>query len=158
MTDKDLELRSFKREKIIFVYEFFGTAFLVYFVNMCQGHKFVIPQTLFVMGGLICGPITGGFFNPAVAVGRFMLCPNPRKEAMTLLVYFAAEFLGGLLGFIITYSSVLNIRETLDKPTAVPEGEFIILAPPELISTRGAVMAEFIGSFFLFLVEFVLRT
>lgn len=144
MADKRAE--DFTREKIIFVYEFVGTGLFVYFINMCQGHAFAIPLTLFLLG-IIAGPVSGGLFNPAVAVGRFMICPDQRKEAITLIAYLAGQFLGGMLGFLLTYSSIFNIRETLDKPTAVPTEELLILAPHYYLSTRGAFMTEFIGTF-----------
>jgi aquaporin PIP len=100
---------TFGREKVIFIYEFFGTALFVYLINMCQGNLFAVPMFLFILG-IIAGPISGALFNPAVAIGKFLVHEDPRKEALTLVVYLAAQFSGGLMGFFMSYSSVFNIE------------------------------------------------
>lgn len=63
---------SFSREKVFFVYEFCGTALFIYLINMCQGNLFAVPMFLFILG-IIAGPISGAMFNPAVAIGKFLV-------------------------------------------------------------------------------------
>ena len=84
-----MEGKSLTREKIIFVYEFFGTALFFFCINGSLGHLFSIPLFAFCLG-LICGPLTGANFNPAVAIGRFLAEDDHRKEALTLLINLAA--------------------------------------------------------------------
>ena len=100
---------TFGREKVIFLYEFFGTALFVYMINMCQGHLFAVPMFLFILG-IITGPLTGAMFNPSVATAWFLTRDDKRKEAITYVTYLAAQFSGGLFGFFLSFSSVFNIE------------------------------------------------
>lgn len=83
-----MERKSLTREKIIFVYEFFGTALFFFCINGSLGHLFAIPLLAFCLGQ-ICGPLTGANFNPAVAIGRFLAEDDDKKEALTLLANLA---------------------------------------------------------------------
>lgn len=58
----------------MFLYEFMGTAFLLYSINMSATFyfgQFGIAFTLFAVI-LIGGPITGAHFNPAVTLGVYV--------------------------------------------------------------------------------------
>ena len=56
---------------IVFFYEFFGTAMLIYAINMQKGESFGVAGIAFMLFAclLIGGPITGAHFNPAVTLG-----------------------------------------------------------------------------------------
>lgn len=61
--------------KFLVFYEFFGTALLVYAVNVSYGDgvdpfvdQFAIVGMIFALI-LLAGPITGAHFNPAVTTG-----------------------------------------------------------------------------------------
>jgi len=84
-----MEDKSFTREKIIFAYEFFGTALFVFCIHGSLGNLLCIPLCAFCLGQ-ICGPLTGANFNPAIAIGRFSAENDHKSEAITLLVNLAA--------------------------------------------------------------------
>lgn len=113
----------------VFVYELFGTAMLVFAVNMIANQPvpsfWGIPLTLF---GTLCwaGPVTGGHMNPAVSLA--VLIQHIDKLSENIILFFVmvlAQFIGGLLGlgFFITVNhgasyltNPLNIAQL--KPTS----------------------------------------
>ena len=58
--------------KFLFLYEFIGTAFILYALNVSDGNPVAVVFTVFAMI-LMAGPITGAHFNPAVSLG-VLLC------------------------------------------------------------------------------------
>ena len=83
-----MELHSAKHNKfIVFVYEYLGTAFLLYAINMVTLNHygvFGIILSLFACL-LIAAPITGAHFNPAVTVGVFI---SSRTKKDDLAMFF----------------------------------------------------------------------
>ena len=74
-----------------YVVEFLGTMFLV-FVILATGNWVAIGSAL-AIGVLLGGPISGGAFNPAVAISLY----SAGKIAKTdLIPYIIVEILGGL--------------------------------------------------------------
>jgi len=59
---------------IVFIYEFLGTCFLIYAINIQLGTVFGVYGIAFMLFAflLIAGPITGAHFNPAVTLGVYM--------------------------------------------------------------------------------------
>ena len=58
--------------KFLFLYEFIGTAFILFALNVSGGNPVAVVFTVFAMI-LMAGPITGAHFNPAVSLG-VLLC------------------------------------------------------------------------------------
>ena len=77
--------------------EFLGTALLC-FVVFATGNYLAIGAAL-AIAVLLGGKISGGAFNPAVAVGMMV---NKKINANQLLFYIVAELLGGLTGLYLT--------------------------------------------------------
>tara|TARA_B110000495_G_C22942424_1_gene551467 strand:+ start:892 stop:1167 length:276 start_codon:yes stop_codon:yes gene_type:complete len=82
--------------------EFLGTMFLV-FVIFATGNWAAIGAAL-AIGVYLGGPISGGAFNPAVAIALY----NAGKLAKTdLIPYIIVEILGGLAAFFL-YKKFVN--------------------------------------------------
>lgn len=47
---------------------------------------------------LICTPVSGGHFNPALTFSVFLICPNKRDKISKLVLMVSAQFVGGLIG------------------------------------------------------------
>jgi aquaporin Z len=77
-----------------YLVEFLGTMFLV-FVIFATGNYLAIGAALAV-GVLLGGSISGGAFNPAVAIA---LHSSGKLGTPDLLPYILVEILGGLAGF-----------------------------------------------------------
>jgi aquaporin Z len=77
--------------------EFLGTMFLV-FVIFATGNYLAIGAAL-AIAVFLGGPISGGAFNPAVAISLY----SAGKLAKTdLIPYIIVEILGGLAGFVLS--------------------------------------------------------
>jgi len=96
-----METHSAKNNKfIVFVYEYIGTAFLLYAINMVtQNHYgvFGIILTLFA-NLLIAAPISGALFNPAVTVGIFVCNKTKSADIDMFLIMLFAQFFGAFHG------------------------------------------------------------
>jgi aquaporin Z len=77
-----------------YLVEFLGTLFLV-FVIFATGNYLAIGAAL-AIGVMIGGPISGGAFNPAVAISLMYAGKIARSD---LIPYIVAEVSGGLVGF-----------------------------------------------------------
>jgi aquaporin Z len=77
--------------------EFLGTMFLM-FVIFATGNYLAIGAAL-AIAVFLGGPISGGAFNPAVAISLY----SAGKLAKTdLIPYIIVEILGGLAGFFLS--------------------------------------------------------
>ena len=76
--------------------EFLGTMFLV-FVIFATGNYLAIGAAL-AIAVLLGGAISGGAFNPAVAIALYGAGKIPKTD---LIPYIIVEILGGLAGFIV---------------------------------------------------------
>ena len=47
---------------------------------------------------LVCTPISGGHFNPALTLSVFLTCPNKKDKLGKLALMIAAQFIGGMIG------------------------------------------------------------
>lgn len=67
-----MEVPNGKRNMgLVLIYEFLGTMFLVYAINISQGNSIAIALMLFCWL-LIGGPISGAHYNPAVTIGVYI--------------------------------------------------------------------------------------
>ena len=84
--------------------EFLGTLFLV-FVIFATGNYLAIGAALAV-GVMLGGAISGGAFNPAVAIA---LMYSGKLQRSDLVPYILAQVAGALAGFEL-YKMVINRR------------------------------------------------
>ena len=77
-----------------YLVEFLGTLFLV-FVVLATGNYLAIGAAL-AIGVMVGGSISGGAFNPAVAISLLYAGKIARSD---LIPYIVAEVAGGLAGF-----------------------------------------------------------
>jgi aquaporin Z len=80
-----------------YIVEFLGTALLC-FVVFATGNYLAIGAAL-AIAVFLGGKISGGAFNPAVALGMMV---NKKINAQQLLFYVVAELLGGLTGLSLS--------------------------------------------------------
>jgi aquaporin Z len=85
-----------------YLVEFLGTLFLVYII-FATGNWFAIGGAL-AIGVLLGGKISGGAFNPAVAISLYSAGKLAKSD---LLPYIIVEILGGLAGFFL-YKKFVN--------------------------------------------------
>ena len=85
-----------------YIIEFLGTMFLV-FVIFATGNWAAIGAAL-AIGVLLGGPISGGAFNPAVAISLYSAGKLAKSD---LIPYIIVEILGGLAAFYV-YSNYVN--------------------------------------------------
>ena len=85
-----------------YLVEFLGTMFLM-FVIFATGNWAAIGSALAIVV-LLGGPISGGAFNPAVAISLYSAGKLAKSD---LIPYIIVEILGGLAAFYV-YSNYVN--------------------------------------------------
>lgn len=85
-----------------YLVEFLGTMFLM-FVIFATGNWIAIGAAL-AIGVLLGGPISGGAFNPAVAIALYGAGKLSKSD---LLPYIIVEILGALAAFYV-YKKFVN--------------------------------------------------
>jgi len=85
-----------------YLVEFLGTMFLM-FVIFATGNWVAIGAALAV-GVYLGGPISGGAFNPAVAISLYSAGKLAKAD---LIPYIIVEILGGLSAFLL-YKNFVN--------------------------------------------------
>ena len=85
-----------------YLVEFLGTMFLM-FVIFSTGNWAAIGSALAIVV-LLGGPISGGAFNPAVAISLYSAGKLAKSD---LIPYIIVEILGGLAAFYI-YNNYVN--------------------------------------------------
>jgi aquaporin Z len=85
-----------------YLVEFLGTMFLV-FVIFATGNWLAIGSAL-AIGVLLGSAISGGAFNPAVAISLYYAGKIPQSD---LIPYIISEILGGLAA-VFVYKTYIN--------------------------------------------------
>jgi aquaporin Z len=85
-----------------YLVEFLGTMFLV-FVIFATGNWLAIGAAL-AIAVMLGGAISGGAFNPAVAISLYSAGKLPQSD---VLPYIIVEILGGLAAFFV-YKNYVN--------------------------------------------------
>ena len=85
-----------------YLVEFLGTMFLV-FVIFATGNWAAIGGAL-AIAALLGGPISGGAYNPAVAISLYSAGKLAKAD---LIPYIIVEILGGLAAFFV-YKKFVN--------------------------------------------------
>lgn len=85
----------------LFVYEFLGTAFLMFAINGSEGNAVGIGLSLtFLL--VIGGPLTGAHYNPAVTLGVFINEDNKEGIKGRCLLMMIAQFTGAFFGALMS--------------------------------------------------------
>ena len=50
---------------------------------------------------LVCTPISGGHFNPALTLSVFLTCGNKRDKLGKLFLMISAQLVGGMIGLAL---------------------------------------------------------
>tara|TARA_B110000261_G_C13090011_1_gene359569 strand:- start:32 stop:310 length:279 start_codon:yes stop_codon:yes gene_type:complete len=87
------------------IVEFLGTMFLL-FTIFATGNYLAIGTAL-AIAVFLGGPISGGAFNPAVAIALFSAGKLKKDD---LLPYIIVEVLGGVAGFYLYKQSLKSLK------------------------------------------------
>lgn len=98
--------------KIVFLYEFAGTATLLYAVNVSYGNPVAVIFSIMAII-LVIGPITGAHLNPAVSVACLISHSNPIKAFPCFVLMVCAEITGALFGVFIAFLSLTSTAATI---------------------------------------------
>ena len=99
----ETDLRKEDR-KIIFLYEFGGTALILYAINIAGNPVAVVFSIMAAV--LVCGPITGAHFNPAVSTACLISHINPKDALNSFVLMVVAEISGALFGVLLAFLSL----------------------------------------------------
>jgi glycerol uptake facilitator-like aquaporin len=106
-----MEVISGKSNKLIVcIYEFIGTALLIYAINLGAygiAPNFAIAFMIFALI-LLGGPISGAHFNPAVTLGVYVSNRFWRQDWTFFLAITFSQLLGGLFGILLVWGSLVN--------------------------------------------------
>jgi len=128
---------------IVFCYEFIGTFCLVGVINATKGDASAIGLTLFFLL-LLCGPITGAHFNPAVTLGVWINKIRAESERFASLTIQAVIMVAGqLAGAIAGMYVFLQVLDHLNGAEVLNKDDF----PHLKAHTQAWGQAEFIEMF-----------
>jgi glycerol uptake facilitator-like aquaporin len=89
---------------ISYFVEFLGSAFLVYVFFAASKYLAFANGLALAIATILGGPISGGAFNPAVAI---TLYSAGRIGKVDVCAYILAETIGGLLGYFLYKNLVM---------------------------------------------------
>ena len=97
-----------KDKKIgVFVYEFLGTAFIMYALIIGNGSfGYAAAAVTFAMM-CIAYNVSGGHFNPAISVGMFVANKQFGQDLFPLLLMVGAQFAGAFFGILLGFFAVI---------------------------------------------------
>jgi glycerol uptake facilitator-like aquaporin len=127
--------RGSKNKFIVCVYEALGTGFLLFAISMSTSDfgKFGIAFMVFAMI-LICGPVTGAHFNPAVTLGVFISNKHWREDLIFCLMIMLSQFIGGFWGVCLAWCSLYNPEGESPTKANVPSAEVVVLGKAPTLS------------------------
>jgi len=112
----------------VFIYEFLGTFCLVGVINATKGDASAIGLTLFFLL-LLCGPISGAHFNPAISLGvwinKLRVTENPASLTAQAIVMITAQVSGALTGMYL----FLQVLDELNGEAVLNKDDFPHLKP-----------------------------
>jgi aquaporin Z len=97
-----------KHKPVVFFYEFMGTGFLLYAINMSVNYPFGQFGVAFMVFAMILigGPITGAHYNPAITLGVYISNKNWAEDISMLVVMMSAQFSGAFAGCLLANLSL----------------------------------------------------
>lgn len=170
-----MELQSAHHQRlIVFLYEFFGTAFLLYAINIqttSNVGQFGIAFMLFAFL-LIGGGNTGAHYNPAVSLGVWLSSRHHCEDLFLFLFMMLAQFAGAYAGVTVAYFSLLDatndIRDcdgeyiTVDEDCMTPADIYINyiaqLAPAPGINIGNVFLIEALCTGVFVMVNLIVKT
>lgn len=158
-----MEVASVTNKKhIVFLYEGLGTAMLIYAINMQYGQNFGQYGIAFMLFAwlLICGPITGAHFNPAVTIGVYVSNKSWRQDTAMFLTMIAAQITGALFGIFLVWISLYNDFSPVEKTRGgVPIREMFVLLPDlPNVRAKNAFQIELMCTWFFVLINLLVKT
>lgn len=120
------------RKPIVFLYEALGTLMLIYAINMQYGQNFGQYGIAFMLFAwlLICGPITGAHFNPAVTIGVYVSNQSWKKDTTMFIVMIAGQITGALVGVMLVWLALYNGSGLVETtPGGIPKTEMLVILP-----------------------------
>ena len=100
----EIEIRQ-RDLKFVFLYEFVGTAGLLYSIQVSHGNPVAVVFSIMAIV-LVVGPITGAHLNPAVSTACLISHSNPTKAFPCFLLMVCAEIMGALFGVLLAFLSL----------------------------------------------------
>ena len=158
-----MEVASVSNKKhIVFLYEALGTAMLIYAINMQFGQNFGQYGIGFMLFAwlLICGPITGAHFNPAVTIGVYVSNKSWKKDTVMFFVMIAAQVFGALFGICLVWASLYNGTGKVETTSGgVPKSEMFVLLPAlPNVRASNAFQIELMCTWFFVLINLLVKT
>lgn len=103
----------------VFVYEFLGTAFIMYALMLARGTFSIGPCLMTLIMMLVAWDISGAHFNPAISLGMFVANKKWGQDLLPLLIMVVAQMAGAFFGVLLGYLSLLDgsWAETFDSTT-----------------------------------------
>ena len=74
----------------VFVYEFLGTAFIMYALMLSKGQFGLGPGLMTLIMMLVAWDISGAHFNPAISLGMFVANKKWGQDLLPLLIMIGA--------------------------------------------------------------------
>ena len=92
----------------VFLYEFLGTAFIMY--ALIIGNGIFAYAALAVTFAMMCISynVSGGHFNPAISIGMFLAQKKFGEDLLPLLLMIVAQFSGAFFGILLGFFAVID--------------------------------------------------
>lgn len=92
----------------VFVYEFLGTAFIMYALMLAKGEFSMGPSLMTLIMMLVAWDISGGHFNPTISLGMFVANKKWGQDLIPLVIMIVAQMAGAFFGVFLGYLSLLD--------------------------------------------------
>lgn len=110
---------------------------------------------------LIGGPITGAHYNPAVTLGVYLTNMRYKQDLAMALVMVAAQIVGGIIGVMLVWASLVNNQGNADVTLSkgeVPTSEVLTLLPNQPnVTYMNAFMIEMICTFIFVMINLLFK-
>lgn len=113
---------------VVFMYEFIGTFCLIGVINSTKGDAAAIGLTLFFLL-LLCGPISGAHFNPAVTIGVWINRLQTTSNFASLTAQAIIMIIGQISGALTGMYCFLQILDELNGEAVLNKSDFPHLKP-----------------------------
>ena len=98
-----------KDKKIgVFVYEFLGTAFIMFALIIENGDFAASGYAVTFCMMCIAYNVSGGHFNPAISIGMYVAEKNFGGNLITLGLMVAGQFAGAFFGILLGFLAVID--------------------------------------------------